>query len=229
MGVVSDEDPLSIGTAALGSGHWARRARRLRPLVLGAGADAHFGLATARWWTGESRAQAVLDVACGTGVVARHGAGLVEPGGRVVGLDLNEAMLTVARRVRPDIEWRHGHVSALPFDDGGFDAVVSQMALMFLPDRARALAEMAQVVRADATVAVLVPGSLAGQAVFAPFVEMAGRHVGPEARSRLATYFACGDLDAPFVSNVVGGPPDRACVRLNRRHRPVRRVQRANA
>jgi SAM-dependent methyltransferase len=48
----------------------------------------------------------VLDVACGTGIVTRTAADRVAPGGRTVGVDLNEAMLSVARRVRPDIEFR---------------------------------------------------------------------------------------------------------------------------
>ena len=46
------------------------------------------------------------------------------------------------------------------------------------------------------TVAVLVPGHLDHQLAFAPFVEMASRHAGPDARSLLTTYFVCGDLDA---------------------------------
>ena len=57
----------------------------------------------------------MLDVACGTGIVARTAADLVAPDGTVVGVDLNEAMLTVARRVRPDIEFRQGNADALPF------------------------------------------------------------------------------------------------------------------
>jgi cyclopropane fatty-acyl-phospholipid synthase-like methyltransferase len=48
--------------------------------------------------------QALLDVACGTGIVARTARPLVGPEARVVGVDLNDAMLTVARRVAPGIE-----------------------------------------------------------------------------------------------------------------------------
>ena len=139
--------------------------------------------------------QQVLDVACGTGVVARTAADLVGPGGRVVGVDLNEAMLTVARRVRPDVEWRRGDAGDLPVDDGTFDAALCQMALMFFPDRAAALAEMRRVVRAGGTVAVAVPGRLEAQAAFEPFVAMAARHAGPEAVALLSSYFVCGDLD----------------------------------
>lgn len=139
--------------------------------------------------------QDVLDVACGTGIVTRTAADLVGPGGSVVGLDLNDAMLTVARRVRPDLEWRQGSADALPFDADSFDAVLCQMALMFFPDRPKALAEMRRVARPGGTVAVDVPGRLEAQPVFAPFVAMAAGHAGPEASSLLSTYFACGDLD----------------------------------
>jgi ubiquinone/menaquinone biosynthesis C-methylase UbiE len=57
----------------------------------------------------------VLDVACGIGIVARTAADRVAPDGSVTGLDLNEAMLTVARRIRPDIDYRQGDPAALPF------------------------------------------------------------------------------------------------------------------
>lgn len=137
----------------------------------------------------------VLDVACGTGIVARTAADLVATEGKVVGLDLNEAMLAVAHRVRPDIEWRQGDASALPFPDGSFDAVLCQMALMFFPDRARALQEMTRVLRPGGTVAVLVPGRLEAQAAFAPFIDLAAQHAGPDAVSLLSSYFVCGDID----------------------------------
>jgi ubiquinone/menaquinone biosynthesis C-methylase UbiE len=139
--------------------------------------------------------QRVLDVACGTGIVTRTAADLVAPGGTVAGVDLNEAMLTVARRVVPGVELHRGDAGKLPFDDGSFDTVVSQMALMFFSARAEAVQEMARVVRPGGTVAVLVPGALEAQAAFAPFVAMAARHAGPEAMALLATYFVCGDLD----------------------------------
>jgi SAM-dependent methyltransferase len=139
--------------------------------------------------------QSVLDVACGTGIVARTAAAAVGPHGRVVALDLNEAMLTVARRVRHDIDWRLGDAGALPFADRAFDVVLCQMALMFLPDRRAALSEMVRVTSAGGTVAVLVPAGLEEQAGFRPFVDAAEGLLGPEAASLLTTYFGCGDLD----------------------------------
>lgn len=138
---------------------------------------------------------AVLDVACGTGIVARTTADRVGATGRVVGLDLNESMLTVARRLRPDIDWRHGDAGSLPFPDRSFDAVTCSFGLMFFPDRAAALAEMARVVAADGTVGLVVPVRLADQPAYGPFVDAAARHAGPEAVSLLGTYWSCGDLD----------------------------------
>jgi SAM-dependent methyltransferase len=136
----------------------------------------------------------VLDAACGTGIVARTTADRLAGTGRVVGLDLNAGMLAVARRVRPDLEWRHGDVAAMPFADGSFDAVLCQMALMFVPDRGRALREMARVARPGGVVALAVPASLDDQPAYGPFVEMAAGVAGAEALSLLSTYWSCGDL-----------------------------------
>lgn len=85
--------------------------------------------------------------------------------------------------------------AALPLADRSFDAVLCQMALMFFPDRIGALREMARVAARSGTVAVLVPAGLGAQPAFGPFIDMAARQAGPEARSLLDTYFACGDLD----------------------------------
>ena len=67
---------------------------------------------------GISEGMRVLDVACGTGVVTRVAADQVGPLGAVTGIDLNDAMLAVARRIRPDIDYRLGDAAALPFADG---------------------------------------------------------------------------------------------------------------
>jgi SAM-dependent methyltransferase len=85
----------------------------------------------------------VLDVACGTGVVARLVAQRVGPAGQVVGLDLNPGMLTVARALPPSqgamIAWREGNASAIPLADAAFDLVLCQQGLQFFPDRPAAL------------------------------------------------------------------------------------------
>jgi ubiquinone/menaquinone biosynthesis C-methylase UbiE len=136
----------------------------------------------------------VLDVACGTGIVARVAADRMGGAGTVVGLDLNAAMLAVARRVQPAIEWRQGDAARLPFPPASFDRVLCQMALMFFPDRVQALREMGRVTAPGGVVALVVPASLDAQPAYGPFVAMATREAGPEAASLLGAYFACGHL-----------------------------------
>jgi ubiquinone/menaquinone biosynthesis C-methylase UbiE len=139
--------------------------------------------------------QTVLDVACGTGVVAREAADPLQGQGHVIGLDLNEAMLVVARRLRPDIEWIQGDAAALPFDDEAFDVVLCQAALMFFPDPALALREMARVAKPGGTVAVQVWASRESQTGFKPFYDVVTRHAGPDAVDLISAYWRLGDLD----------------------------------
>jgi ubiquinone/menaquinone biosynthesis C-methylase UbiE len=140
--------------------------------------------------------QSVLDVACGTGVAARAAADRLRENGKVVGLDLNESMLTVARRLRPDIEWRQGDVAALPFPDDTFDTVLCQSALMFFPDAGGALREMNRVAVSKGTVAVQVYDMLESQPTYQPWVQLLARHAGPHVFELFNTYFVHGDLDA---------------------------------
>jgi SAM-dependent methyltransferase len=144
---------------------------------------------------GVAAGQAVLDVACGTGVVARTAADRMSGNGRVVGLDLNDGMLAVAERLRPDIEWRQGDATQLPFEPETFDVVLCQSALMFFPDRAGALREMARVATAAGTVAVQVWGQLEAQQGYQPIYEVMARHLGPEAMDLERSYWVLGDLD----------------------------------
>ncbi len=139
--------------------------------------------------------QAVLDIACGTGIVARTVSDRVEGVGRIVGLDLNEGMLAVARRIRTDLEWHHGDAGDLPFPTGSFDVVLCQAGMMFFPDRVKALREMGRVATAGGTVAVQVWGRLESQPGYGPFAETTARHAGPEAMDVVRSYFSLGDLD----------------------------------
>lgn len=85
----------------------------------------------------------VLDVACGTGIVARVAQKRLGKGGYVVGIDTSRDMLAVAHAVAPDIEWREGNASALPLkDDERFDVVACQQGLQFFPDKPAAAAQM---------------------------------------------------------------------------------------
>lgn len=78
----------------------------------------------------------VLDVACGSGIVARLVAQQTEAGSKVVGLDLNAGMLAVARSLSQaaglSVEWQEGNAQTLPFSDATFDVVLCQQGLQFL-------------------------------------------------------------------------------------------------
>lgn len=142
---------------------------------------------------GVAEGQDVLDVACGTGVVARGALEQVGESGRVRGIDLNPAMIDVARECAPQVEWSVGDAADLPYDDDSCDAVVCQSALFFFPDPAQACREMARVLRPGGTLALQTYAGLDDQPGYGPFVDAVVRHAGPQARSLLGTYWSKGD------------------------------------
>ncbi len=145
---------------------------------------------------GLSSGQRVLDVACGTGVLARTAADRVQPGGAVAGLDRNEGMLAVARRRAPTIDWQLGQAEALPFHDGAFDAVVSQFGLMFFDDRVAALREMWRVLKPGGRLAVAVWAALDEAPGYAAMTRLLQRLFGDEIAGALRAPYGLGDRDA---------------------------------
>ena len=136
----------------------------------------------------------VLDVACGTGVLARHLAGRVGATGSVVGLDANDGMLEVAARRAPEVSWREGRAEELPFEDGTFDAVVSQFGLMFFDDRPRAIREMNRVLRPGGRLAVAVWDSLEHSPGYAAVAALLERLFGSTGAEAIRMPFVLGDL-----------------------------------
>jgi ubiquinone/menaquinone biosynthesis C-methylase UbiE len=85
----------------------------------------------------------VLDIACGTGIVARRAKQRLGETGTIVAVDVNPQMLAVARRVAPELDWRLGDAAALPLREGElFDVVLCQQGLQFFEDRAAAVRQM---------------------------------------------------------------------------------------
>ena len=124
----------------------------------------------------------VLDVACGTGVVARLAAQQVGTAGTVAGLDVNPGMLAVARSVAPasvPIEWHEAGAEAMPFADASFDVVLCQMGLQFMPDKAAALREMRRVLVRGGRLLLNAPGPT--PQLFSIMGEALARHVSAEA------------------------------------------------
>jgi ubiquinone/menaquinone biosynthesis C-methylase UbiE len=140
------------------------------------------------------RGERVLDVACGTGIVARLAADQVAPDGTVSGLDINPAMLSVARSVAESsgrsIKWYESSAEAMPLPDASFDVVFCQLGLMFIPDQASAVRELRR---------VLVPGGRAllstarPNALFDAMDEAMARHIGAEAAAFVRQVFSLPD------------------------------------
>lgn len=139
--------------------------------------------------------QWVLDVACGTGVLACAAATRVGLDGHVVGLDLNEAMLSVARRKNTGIEWRDGRAESLPFPDHNFDAAVSQFGFMFFEDQIAALREMMRVLRPGGCLAVAVCGALDHSPGYAVLAELLHRLFGEQVAGAFRAPFTSGDRE----------------------------------
>jgi ubiquinone/menaquinone biosynthesis C-methylase UbiE len=139
----------------------------------------------------------VLDVACGTGVVARVAVERMEDRGVAVGLDVNPGMVSMARSLPSapgvPVEWVEASALSLPFPDRRFDAVLCQLGLQFFPDRPRSLREMRR---------VLVPGGRLGVSVFAAIdqnpatnalADALDAHVGTEASNVKRNEHSLGD------------------------------------
>ena len=133
-----------------------------------------------------ARGDRVLDIACGTGIVARLAKERVGKA-KVVGVDAHAPMLEMARSVAPDLDWRTGDAGALPLQEGEqFDAVLCQQGLQFFPDRRAAAREMRR---------ALAPGGRLALSTWRPDEELpvllalrriAERHLGPIADRRHA-------------------------------------------
>jgi SAM-dependent methyltransferase len=142
----------------------------------------------------------VLDVACGTGIVARVAA---DRGATATGLDLNASMIDVARVTEPSIEWIVGDACELPLPDNTFDLVICQAGLQFIPDRARAVDEMRRVLKPQGRIVVLVWRAIEHQPGWRALAEALDRHAGPEAAALMRAPFALHDADE--LRRLVGG------------------------
>jgi SAM-dependent methyltransferase len=144
----------------------------------------------------------VLDVACGTGILARRLASMTRPTGHVTGLDLSPAMIGVARAAAEhetlSIEWYAGRAESLPFPDGSFDLVTCQQGLQFAVDRAAAASELYRVLTDGGSVAVCVWQALHKHPVYAALHAAMQRVLNTPA---MATPFSLGDTDLRRLLN----------------------------
>jgi ubiquinone/menaquinone biosynthesis C-methylase UbiE len=136
----------------------------------------------------------ILDVACGTGIVARLASQRVGATGFVAGLDINPGMLEVARSITPEseaIEWNEGNAEAMPLPDEAFDVVLCQMGLQFMPDRTGALKEMHRVLVEGGRLLVSMPGP--ASPLFIILADEIQRHISSEAAGFVRHVFSLHD------------------------------------
>lgn len=144
----------------------------------------------------------VLDLACGTGIVARMVASQLGRTGAVVGVDLNPGMLKVAaaaalRQPQDDatVEWREASADKLPFENALFNVVYCQLGLQFFADRPTALREVHRVLVAGGRVALMVWRGIQESPGFAALAEALERRVGQAAASIMRAPFGLSDAD----------------------------------
>ncbi len=123
----------------------------------------------------------VLDVACGTGIVARQVAPSVGLKGQVTALDMNQSMLAVARALPipsgAAIHWQEGNAMELPFPENTFDLVLCQHGLQFFPDRICAVREMRRVLKPQGRALAIVLQHLAKHSVFEALMKSVATHL----------------------------------------------------
>ena len=141
----------------------------------------------------------VLDVACGTGIVARHAVSRVRERGSVVGVDINAEMLAVAEEtaagLQPPVEWRQGDATNLPFADETFDVVCCQQAIQFFDNPVTAIREIRRVLVPGGRVAVSVWRPIAYQPVYVAFADALEDRISDEAGAMMRSPFPAWDRE----------------------------------
>lgn len=225
---------------------WDLAAREYEPLW-----QSQLALAHARLMHCASLApgQRVLDVACGTGLIALPAAAAVGPRGEVVGVDLSSQMVDAARRRAREMELANAtfermDAERLDLPDATFDVALCALGLMFMPDPARAVREIRRVLRPGGRMAIAVWGERARCAWSALFpivdAEVVGDvcplffHLGhgdtlarmcADARfeaveqQRVSTTMEYADADQACSAAFIGGPVALAWSRFDERIR----------
>ena len=122
----------------------------------------------------------VLDVACGTGIVARLAQPIVGSGGRVVGVDASPGMIGMAKTVAPAIDWREGDAARLPVADGErFDLATCHQGLQFFPDKPAAARELRRVLAPGGRVAIATWRSVGDTPLMRDLQRVVEKHLGP--------------------------------------------------
>jgi len=134
----------------------------------------------------------ILDVACGTGILARTARLEVGMTGKVTGLDHDEKMLAKASQLAPAIEWQVGDAASLPFEDDSFDRVMCQFSLMFIKNRVAAIKEMLRVCKPGGLVVIAIWAPLERSPAYSALVELTRRFAGSRIALKLSSPWSLG-------------------------------------
>ena len=153
----------------------------------------------------------VLDVACGTGTLAR--AVQLETGlsGKIIGLDKNEKMLESAREKSHGIEWQLGDATALPFEKNRFDRVMCQFALMFIANRVATIKEMLRVCKPDGLVVLATWGPLHHGGAYEALINLVSKYIGSHAALKLSSPWSLGKPGAMDSLLLTSGVNEYEC------------------
>jgi ubiquinone/menaquinone biosynthesis C-methylase UbiE len=161
----------------------------------------------------------LLDLGCGTGIVARLLRERLGGAASIVGVDMNPQMIAHARTLAPELDWREGSAMALPFADGAFDLVLCQEMLQFAPDRAVALREIRRVLSPGGRLVASTWRPRSEHALYDAICQVAERYLGTSADKR----FSLGDGQALRTLLVEAGFSDVRVqtVTLTEHHREI--------
>jgi SAM-dependent methyltransferase len=146
---------------------------------------------------GVAEGEMVVDIGCGTGAAARAAARRTGPGGRVVGVDINDGMLEVAASLPAvegaPIEWRQASADRLPLEDGSMSVVLCAQTLQFLPIRTPVVAQMRRVLAGGGRLGVSTWCRLPDNPYFQALIAAVTTHLGEEAACGLRAIATLGD------------------------------------
>jgi ubiquinone/menaquinone biosynthesis C-methylase UbiE len=174
-----------------------------------------------------SHGDSVIDIACGTGIVARLAREQLGSSARIVGVDLSPAMLAVAHSVDSTIDWLQGDATALPVEAGErFTVATCHQGLQFMPDKPAVIREMYRVLAPGGRLAIATWVSVDDVPVIAALNALAERHVGrivdsrhsfgdPTALRQLLVDGELTDVHVDVVSHDVRFPDGALFARLN--------------